>query len=534
MTFLVSEAHKAVVLNPPDPQRVFSLIPTAKPFPYKGHTLVAMPYKLEEVKVLRNLGVTLPSPIGYFYEWPRDRVLIPEVAPLQKESSAFLTLHQRAYLLNGIGTGKTLTTSWAMDFLMREGLIRKVLIVAPLSTLEDAWANTFFYHLQHMKCNVLYGSADRRRKLFYQDADVYVINFDGLDTIITKEVDKKGKVVNASLLRDDIDLIVIDEGSYYRNSNTDRYKSMRWALKPHMWCWDLTATPTPQWPTDAWAQCKLLTPDTVPQYFLSFKNMVMVQRSQYKWEERPEATQVVYSAMRPALRFTRAQMFSQLADPIYEQRSVELTAQQKKHFKELMNELATEVGSGQIIAANEGVKLMKLVQTACGVLYDRQGEHHEVDCGPRLNVVKEIIEQCGEKVIVFAPLEGVVQMLFREISKRWSCEIVHGSTSKANRDRIFSSFQKLRDPHVLVAHPGCMAHGLTLTEASTIIWYAPINSNEIYEQANGRITRMGQKTVPVIVNIAATTIERKIYERLQKKQALQGLLLDMVQNGGVV
>src|SRR5690606_16503732 len=129
-------------------------------------------------------------------------------------------------------------------------------------------------------------------------------------------------------------------------------------------------------------------------------------------------------------------------------------------------------------------------------------------------------------------LEGVVHMLHEEISKHWTCELVHGATSKASRDIIFRDFQRSRDPHVLVAHPGCMAHGLTLTEASTIIWYAPITSNEIYTQANGRITRPGQKTVAMIVNIAATALERRMYQRLRDKQALQGLLLDMVQNGG--
>ena len=539
MTFLVSEAHRAVVFNPPD-ARVFDVVPTAKPFPYKGHTLAAVPYRLDETRVLRNMGIDLPSPIGYLYEWPRDKVAIPEVMPLQKESSAFLTLNPRAHLLNGIGTGKTITNTWAIDFLLREGTFKKVLVVAPLSTLKDAWENTIFFHFQHLKCNVLYGTAQRRRKLFLDDADIYVINFDGLETIVTKKVDSKGRLLDASFLRDDIGLVVIDEGSHYRNSGTDRYKVLHRALKPHMWCWNNTASPTPQWPTDAWAQCRLVTPTTVPQYFLSFKNKTMRQITQYKWEPLPNAMDIVYEAMRPALRFSRDQVFADLHEPVYEDRSVDLTTAQRKHYQELMNELATEIGAGQIIASNEGVKMMKLVQAACGVLYDRQGQTHEVDCGPRINVVKEIIEQCGEKVIVFAPLEGVVQMLHREISKLQrngssvTCEIVHGATSKANRDRIFSSFQRTPDPHVIVAHPGCMAHGLTLTEASTIVWYAPINSNEIYMQANGRITRPGQKVVPMIVNIAATALERKMYTRLKTKTALQGLLLDMVAQGGGV
>jgi SNF2 family DNA or RNA helicase len=82
---------------------------------------------------------------------------------------------------------------------------------------------------------------------------------------------------------------------------------------------------------------------------------------------------------------------------------------------------------------------------------------------------------------------------------------------------------------VLVAQPAAMSHGLTLVAANTIVWYAPVTSNETYEQANGRITRPGQKHQQFIINIEGTAIERKIYDRLRNKQKTQGLLLDLVQ-----
>ena len=67
-----------------------------------------------------------------------------------------------------------------------------------------------------------------------------------------------------------------------------------------------------------------------------------------------------------------------------------------------------------------------------------------------------------------------------------------------------------------------MAHGLTLTSASTIIWYGPVTSNEQYVQANGRIERIGKKHVSNIVHIEATELEHKMFERLKNKQKLQG------------
>jgi SNF2 family DNA or RNA helicase len=82
---------------------------------------------------------------------------------------------------------------------------------------------------------------------------------------------------------------------------------------------------------------------------------------------------------------------------------------------------------------------------------------------------------------------------------------------------------------VLIAHPATMAHGLTLTSASTVIWYGPVTSNEQYVQANGRIERIGKRHVSNVIHIEATELEHKMYSRLMNKQKLQGLLLDLIQ-----
>jgi SNF2 family DNA or RNA helicase len=82
----------------------------------------------------------------------------------------------------------------------------------------------------------------------------------------------------------------------------------------------------------------------------------------------------------------------------------------------------------------------------------------------------------------------------------------------------------------LVANAATMSHGLTLTAATTIVWYAPVHSNEIYEQACARVRRPGQTKTTVIVHIAGTDVERRVYKRLQDKQSMQGLLLEMMKD----
>ena len=195
----------------------------------------------------------------------------------------------------------------------------------------------------------------------------------------------------------------------------------------------------------------------------------------------------------------------------------------------MLKHFATELEEeGTITAVNEAVKLQKLVQISCGVVYGDEGDHIEVDCSPRVNVVQETIEQVDGKVIVFVPLTGTLRMLERALSKQWSVAVVNGEVSATKRNKIFHDFQNADNPHVLIAHPATMAHGLTLTRASTIIWYGPVTSNEQYIQANGRIERIGKKHVSNIIHIEATELEYKMYERLRSKQKLQGLLLDLI------
>jgi SNF2 family DNA or RNA helicase len=173
--------------------------------------------------------------------------------------------------------------------------------------------------------------------------------------------------------------------------------------------------------------------------------------------------------------------------------------------------------------------MSKLVQIACGVAYDKGGEEVSTPATPRLELTYECILEAATKAIVFVPFVSSVASVMAYLrEKGLSVECIHGGVAKQERDTIFSAFQKLEEPRVIVAIPSAMSHGLTLTAASTIIWYAPVCSNETYEQANGRITRPGQKHTQVIVNIEGTAVERRIYERLAKKQTMQGSLLDLV------
>jgi SNF2 family DNA or RNA helicase len=266
----------------------------------------------------------------------------------------------------------------------------------------------------------------------------------------------------------------------------------------------------------------------VPQYFGKFRDSVMRQVSQFKWVARDNATETVAQAMQPAIRFSLDDCVD-LPEQVYETRQVEMTTDQNRAYAQMLATLRTQAADGEILAVNEAVKASKLVQIACGVAYGRDHEEIHIPATPRIEEVMEIIEQSEGKVLLFVPFTSALSYVATEVGKKYSVEVVYGETKKTDRDRVYGDFQSDVDPHVIVAQPGVMSHGLTLTAATTIIWYAPINSNEIYEQACARTRRPGQKRTTVVVHICGSEVERRMYKRLQNKQKMQGLMLDLLE-----
>ena len=253
----------------------------------------------------------------------------------------------------------------------------------------------------------------------------------------------------------------------------------------------------------------------------------MKQLTQFQWIPRPEATDIVSKVMQPSVRFTRDECLD-LPPVMFETRSVQLTTEQNKAYKDMVVKLRTEAEEGEITAVNEAVKMGKLIQIACGVVYANDGTEVSIPSSPRIDETRSIVQSAEGKVIVFVPYVSSVNMVAEELSTDFSVEVIHGRVKKTERDRIFKAFQTKKDPKVLVAQPAAMSHGLTLTAASTIIWYSCVTSNEVFEQANGRINRPGQKMNNFIIMLEGSPVEHRVYSRLQKKQRLQGALLDEV------
>lgn len=511
---LYHEKTNSLILKLQDPRRVLDHVPKARVVEYRGLPLTQVHMGLDEMRVLRNVGIKAPSPIRYGYDWPSR---YPKPFSHQVTTAEFLTLHNRAICLNDMGTGKSLSTLWAMDYLMRLGVIRKAIVVAPVSVM-GVWQNEIAGHfLSRRTCAVLHGSKERRLKLLAQDVDLYIINHDGLATIQAEVA-----------ARTDIDLWIIDEASEgYRNAKTTRYKVLVETMRPTNWLWLMTGTPCPNSPTDAWALARLLKNPHAPKYFNAFKSEVMHQVTQYKWVPKPEAYKVAFDLLQPGIRFKKEDCID-LPPVTFVTRECDLTAAQKLAYKDMHSELVASVNGAQITAANAAVKLVKLLQVCVGTVYDAEGETQELDASNRLDACASLVAAASAKVLIFVPFTSALNMVARHLRKEgYTVETVDGSTSPTERKRIFDAFQSEADPKVIVAHPKTTAHGLTLTEADTTIWYAPIFSREIFEQANNRMNRPGQTKKMLVAMLAATPLEKQLYEALEHKGRMQDSVLQL-------
>ena len=504
MTVIISKTHrKLLVPSDATPDVLIGGAPKLD-----GYAIVD--HDIRNTLLLRHLGHTIPNPMLCYYKFFGPN------APFatQRATCQMLTEHRRAYVLNDMGTGKSRAVLWAWDYLNQQGCAKKILIVCKLSNLYDPWAHEAFAILPHRKVQVLYGTRPERLRRLAEDADIYVVNHDGLRTI-----------QEALQARADIDTLVLDELAVYRNQS-DRSKGMRKFAARFNILWGLTGRPMPQAPTDVWAQCKIITPSTAPASFRIAQFELMDKIANYVWVPKPNAIEKAYSWMQPAVRFTLDQVM-ELPPTVYRTIDIPLGTQQKQAYLKVAREAQAMVNDKVITAANAGVAMSKLLKIAGGWVYS-SGERDVItlDATNRIEMLFDLIDDAVHKVIVFIPfrhaLEGIAKLA--EADNMDFC-MVHGGTP--HREELFNAFQRTSKYRVLFGHPMCMAHGLTLTAADTVIWYMPTSSLEIYEQANARIIRVSQLHKQLILHLQSTPVERRIYTLLSKHQAVQDKFLSM-------
>lgn len=463
---------------------------------------IAVNWGYKEAQTLAELRIkNVPSTIKRDYEWGGKYKPFAH----QKETASFLTLHKKAFCFNEQGTGKTVSVIWAADYLMRLGEVKRVLIVCPLSIMNSAWQQDLFKVAMHRSCAIAHGSSEQRKRVIKEGTEFVIINFDGLS------------VVRDELVAGRFDLIVVDEATAFKNHKTNRWKALNEVAGYASRLWLLTGTPAAQSPVDAYGLAKLVNPNGVPKFFNQFRDSVMMKVGMYRWVPKAKAKLIVHAALQPAIRFEKDQCLD-LPEVTYVEREVPLTAQQKKYYRTLKQQMIIEAAGETITSLNAATNLNKLLQVSCGAIYTDDGEVVEFDVSSRLNAVLEVVEEASHKVLVFVPFTHAIQTLKIFLDKhKIPSEVINGQVSFNKRNEIIKRFQEKDDTDikVLIIQPQAASHGLTLTAANIVVWYSPVTSVETYLQANARINRPGQRNAMTVVHITGSEVETKLFTMLK-------------------
>ena len=499
---------KALLLKLRNPKRVTETVAKSTEV---SNNEVLVNWGIDEMHTLKRLNINVPSPIQSQYTWTG------KYAPFdhQKKTSAFFTMNRKSFCFNEQGTGKTASAIWAADYLMKQRKIKRVLIVCPLSIMDSAWRNDLFTFAMHRTVDVAYGSKRKREKVINGDAEFVIINYDGVS--IVEDAVKAAR----------FDLVIVDEATHYKNVQTTRWKTLNRILHEDTWLWMMTGTPAAQSPLDAYGLAKLVNSQAVPRFFGAFRDMVMYKQTQFKWAPKETANETVHYALQPAIRFTKDECLD-LPDMVYVKRNVELTKQQAKYYEALRKRNVLQVAGEDVTAVNAAVAMNKLLQISAGAVYSDGGDTVRFDIKNRYNVLKEAINESSKKVLVFIPFKHIIDVLSEKLTKDGiTCAVIRGDVSVSNRTNIFKRFQETTDPQVLLIQPQAAAHGVTLTAASTVVWWGPTSSLETYAQANARVHRSGQTSKCTVVQLQGSAVERRVYKLLDARIDVHAKMIDL-------
>lgn len=454
------------------------------------------------------------------YTWPAKVDVTPMVH--QKETALFAIKNKRGFILNEMGTGKTLSILWAYDLLMQAGKIDKVIIVCPLATMLFVWATTIFYNFPHRKYIIAHGSKDYRIKCLKSKANFVIINHDGI------------KVIPDEIIQSKATVILIDELTAFKSppSQSERTKTMMYIANRFEGVHGMTGEPTPNSPLECWPQTKIVNPSSphLPRYYGAFRDQIMIKVNDYLYVPKPEAPNLVASIMQPAIRYKRKDCVD-LPETSYQTLAPNLTKEQQDAYDKMKKDMYLMYDRGEVTAVNSGVLLNKLLQISAGAVKTVDGEIIDLRPGPRLEELFSIYEQQHtKKLVIFARNIATIDRLIQE-GRNAGLKVgaVYGKASAGERQASLDGFQN-GDTNWIILQPQSTAHGITLTAACTTVWFSLVGSNELYQQGNARTIRIGQKWPTLIVRFASTPAEQRLIDLLESREDLSNATLNLFKN----
>lgn len=439
-----------------------------------------------------------------------------EAHDYQKYATDFILTHPIAAVFLEMGLGKSVITLTALfDLILDQFLIRKVLVIAPLRVARDTWPSEIkkWDHLSGLTYSVAVGNESERRTALMRTADIYIINRENVDWLITK-----------SGIPFDFDMVVIDELSSFKSHQAKRFKSLIKARPSVKRIVGLTGTPSSNGLMDLWAEFRLLDlGQRLGRYISHYRAAYFTPDKRnaeviFSYKPLSGAEDAIYQRISDITISMKSCDYLKLPECVINEVPVVMDDKEMAVYDRFREDMVTKIRNKEIDAANAAVLSGKLLQMANGAVYDEE----KVSChihDRKLDALEDLIEGANGKPVLIAYW---YQHDAERIRARFPVREIR--TSKDIEDWNAGKIS------AAIIHPASAGHGLNLQAGgSTLIWFGLTWSLELYQQTNARLHRQGQKDTVVIHHIIAkSTIDEDVMKTLRKKEKTQNALINAV------
>lgn len=418
-----------------------------------------------------------------------------------------------------MGLGKTVITLTAInDLRYNRFQVKKVLVVAPKKVAEDTWTRETgkWEHLKMLRVIPVLGSVTKRVRALNSPADIYVINRENIPWLVEYYKNLWP-----------FDMVVIDELSSFKNPQAKRFKSLKLVRSHIKRMVGLTGTPAPNGLLDLWAQVYLLDlgerlGKTIGQYRTRYFQPGKRSREQiFSYEAVDGAEEAIKSRISDICISLMAKDYLELPGRIADTRHVRLEPKAQKLYKQMEKDMLLEVDETTIDAASAAVLSNKLLQLCNGAVYDKAGNIVEIHkC--KLEALTELIEELNDQpALIFYNFKHDL-IRIQQALKKYKLKV--GELKDSNTITSWNN----RELDILLAHPASAAYGLNLQEGGNhIIWFGLNWSLELYQQANARLYRQGQKERVFIHHLTVDGCQDEfVMDALENKNTTQESLLN--------
>lgn len=433
----------------------------------------------------------------------------------QEYTKRFIIEHSEAAIFLSCGMGKTVITLTALKHLLENGMVRRILIVAPFRVGFSSWPAEIakWDHLKNLRYSVAIGSTAKRIEAINDNtAQIVIINRENVDWLIKHNTW-------------DYDMVVIDELSSFKSHKSKRFKALMSKRPMVKRIVGLTGTPSSNGLMDLWAEFKLLDMGKRLGRFIGnyrewyFRPDKMNGPIVYSYKPLPFAEKEIYEKISDITISMSALDHLKMPELIVNEVEVEMNPHERRKYDGLKQEMVMEIPDGVITAANAASLTNKLCQMANGRIYDEDKNIIHIH-DRKLDALEDIIESANGQPVLIAywfkhDLNAIKERFkVREIKK--SADIADWNDKKIP---------------VAVIHPASAGHGLNLQSGGNIlVWYGLTWSLELYQQTNARLWRQGQTSGTVVIQhiVCKDTVDGNILKALNAKDTTQSALIEAV------